>query len=411
MRRSRLPQITAEHTVPVKDQGAETARRYRFQHTWAAIACCALFDQTRSVEEVYCEHHEDVLLRHTDGTFSGHQVKSRGADQRPWKATDAHVKAAFGQFVRLEARHPDQFRSFCFLTNHPFHRATNAASVVHILNTVCKATTTDDLPRSVQSWLIQLAVTSDVDELVVFRALKKTTVSSDLPKLDDALNRLVQTLGIFWDQASECSVEVLTSAARRLIDECSRASSLDHQQLLPAYLGSTDSIEVANAALINGKRMTLERVQRVLHEGMNTTAPLTGPSETLIPPGRGSTDLLRRKLAAGGFSMVSSNSAEDLRDRADYLGIAWTKRLGASRGLDRYGHIRALVLNDAARAFEATRNDDHPYGPEMREALRARFRDRRSKGEQLYDCSDEHLEGMAYSLTAQCTIYWSNDET
>jgi hypothetical protein len=36
---------------------------------------------------------------------------------------------------------------------------------------------------------------------------------------------------------------------------------------------------------------------------------------------RGSTDLLYKKLDAGGFSAVSRNSAEDLRDKADYLGI------------------------------------------------------------------------------------------
>lgn len=371
--------------------------------------CCALFDQTQDVEEIYCEHHEDVLIRHTDGTFSGHQVKSRGTDQRPWKASDAQLKAAFGQFVRLEDNYPDQFRCFRFLTNHSLHIAQSASSVVFILDAVRKATTTDDLPNPVKEWLRRLAVTSDVAEIVAFRALKKTTASSALPKLSDALTRLVQTLATCWSQASECSVEVLVRAAQRLIDECASASAMNHHQSLPAYLESIGSIEAPAAALIAGKRMTLERVQKALHDGMTATATLIGPPEALLSSSSGSTQLLRRKLAAGGFSKVSSNSAEDLRDKADYLGIAWTKRIGTTKGLQRYGHIRTLVLNDAARALEATRNDDHPFGPAMREALRARFRERRSNNEQLYDCSDEHMEGVAYSLTAQCKVCWSGD--
>jgi hypothetical protein len=43
----------------------------------------------------------------------------------------------------------------------------------------------------------------------------------------------------------------------------------------------------------------------------------------------------------------------------------------------------------------------------MREDLRRRMRERRARNEQLFDCSDEHLEGVAYTLTAQCRIQWS----
>jgi hypothetical protein len=114
-----------------------------------------------------------------------------------------------------------------------------------------------------------------------------------------------------------------------------------------------------------------------------------------------------KKLNAGGFSAVSCNSAEDLRDKADYLGIAWTKQHGRVRGLERYDHVRSIALSDAARAFEETKTDLQPFGPVMREDLRRRFQERRAHNEQLFDCSDEHLEGVAYSLTAQCRIQWS----
>ena len=74
------------------DPGDETASRYRFQWTWAAIASCMLFDQTQDVIEVFCEQVEDVLLKHSDGTFTGQQVKTRDSDQPVWKADDEQKK-------------------------------------------------------------------------------------------------------------------------------------------------------------------------------------------------------------------------------------------------------------------------------------------------------------------------------
>ena len=401
--------LTFQHSVTVNDGGAATAQRYRFQHTWAAIVCCALFDKTQDVEEVYCEHHEDVLVKHTDGTFSGHQVKSRDTDQPIWKANDTQIQVALGRFVNLEDKYPQQFRSFHFLTNHSLHVAKTAASISYILNQVNDATTVEDLPNPVKKWLRRLAATSHTSDIVAFGALKKTTASSELPKLSDAMTRLIRTLADSWIHASECSVEVLSRAAQRLIDECARASSLDHDQLLSSYLLATHPLESKVAARIIGKRMTLERVDHTLHDGMTSTATLTSPLDVRPLPDTGSTALLLRKLDTGGFSIVSSHSAEDLRDKADYLGIAWTKKIGRIKGLRRYDHIRSLVLNDASRAFEARKHEKDKFGPDMRETLRGRFQERRSNNEQLYDCSDEHLEGMAYSLTAQCKVQWSID--
>ena len=95
-----------ENTVAHGDPGDETTNRYRFQWTWAAVVCCMLLDDTEDVEEVFCEHHEDVLLKHQDGLFTGHQVKTRGDDQPPWKAKDEAVLKACIRFAKLESDYP-----------------------------------------------------------------------------------------------------------------------------------------------------------------------------------------------------------------------------------------------------------------------------------------------------------------
>ena len=141
--------------------------------------------------------------------------------------------------------------------------------------------------------------------------------------------------------------------------------------------------------------------------GLDEAAPLHGILDLSVGPGSGTTDLLHRKLDAGGFSLVSYNSAVDLRDKADYLGIRWTKIHGKEEGLQRYSHVRSLVLRDAGTAFETTKREGERFGPRMLDDLRARLQERRQAGSQVYDCSNEHLEGFAFSLTAQCKVQWS----
>jgi hypothetical protein len=177
--------------------------------------------------------------------------------------------------------------------------------------------------------------------------------------------------------------------------------------LLPAYipiLRDGDGV----SARIAGKRFDRARVMKCLERGINQTEPLEGDPERLTGPGVGTTALLEAKLEAGGFSAVSVNSAKDLRDKADYLGMVWTKKFGRAQGLQRYGEIRSLVLHDAAIAFEESKRDGIKFGIEMLQHLRKRFAQRRQeRGLPLHECSDEHLAGFAYSLTSECQVYWS----
>lgn len=403
------PTPSPEAVLAVDDPGDETADRYRFQWTWAAVVCCMLLDDSEDVEEVFCEQHEDVLLKHRDGSFTGHQVKTRRDDQPPWKAADEPVRAACVRFAKLEAEFPGRFRHFVFLTNHPLHVASNGQDLVHVLTLIANASTAAHVPAPAAAWLRRIARDAGVSEAVAFAAMAKTTAKADLPKLRDATIRLIDTIAQCWSAAGECSHDAMRRAARSLIDECGRASSLEHHQLLPAYVIAAVDAEVEDqAARIEGKRMTSTRVRAVLERGRDSTAILEGDPSLAQPPGQGSTDLLHRKLDAAGFSAVSQNSAEDLRDKADYLGIKWTKQHGNVVGLARYDHVRTIVLSDAGRAFDAFQTEEDKFGPAMREDLRRRLRERRANGDQLFDCTVDHLEGVAFSLTAQCKIVWSH---
>lgn len=404
-----------EYTIPspdtvlgTGDPGDETARRYRYQWTYAAIVCCLLLDDTEDAAEVFCEHHEDVLIKRRDGLFSGLQIKTRQSNQEVWKTGDDGVKGSLARFARLEHRFPRRFHDFRFLSNHPLYSGQNGQDICHVLRMIKATSAPQDLPSPVARFLNRIAREAGCPPGVAFSALSKTQARDDLPKLADIEVRLVDTLTAIWPRAVECSYAAVKRAGLYLASECGRASSLAHEDVLPAYLPATaDPVGTELAARLAAKCIGKSRLLELLDSGLDLTATLDGDPEACVEPGTGATDILRRKLDAGGFSAVSRNSALDLRDKADYLGIVWTKKHGRTSGLQRYGHVRSLVLSDAARAFEATKNDEHRFGLEMLSELRSRFRDRRKEGTQLFECSNEHLEGFAYSLTSQCEVQWS----
>lgn len=401
----------APDEVPAKgDPGDATAQRYQYQWACAAIACCMLLDELEDVVEVFCEHHEDVLLKHQDGSFTGQQIKTRDSTQPVWKTTDAAVRESCVRFARLESAFSGQFRRFQFLTNHPLYTKENGSGFPFVLGAIRAESSSAAVGQPALPFLKRVAKEAKCSEDIAHAALSKADASDELPKLNDVQTRLVTTLTNLWDQAQHCTAPALMRAVKQLVLACSEASSLAHEGLLPVYLPmSVDPAEAELAARIDGKRITKGRLLATLEEGLNQRAPLHGDPADVVAPGSGDGDLLLKKLDAGGFSAVSRNSAVNLRDKADYLGIVWTQKHGATAGLQRYDHIRSLVLADAAKAHETTTTTAGPFGLKMLADLRSRFLSRRQQGTQLYECSDEHLEGFAYSLTAQCHVQWSHD--
>lgn len=403
------PATNPEEVPDHSDPGDDTARRYRIQWTWAAIVSCMMLDDTESVDEVFCEHHEDVLLKHSDGKYSGHQVKTREDDQPAWKTSDDAFVTSCVKFIELDATYTGQFKDFHFLTNHPMQASGNGRDISFVLEAIQNATDLSELPNALKSWVKKLSKLASVDNEAALKTLKKTKASSSLPKLHDAVLRLINTVTQCWGPASDCSYDAVKKASLSLVEECGRASSLSHEQLLPGHFLAISDPEEQLSACINGKRMTRNRVLEILEAGRDSTATLSGDLDLCPEPGSGSTELLHAKLSAGGFYAVQKNSAEDLRNKADYLGLEWTKKYGRTKGLGRYDHIRSIVLSDASTAYSTTLGEGDPFGLKMLEALRARIESRRDDTAELYDCTNEHLEGFAYILTSECLVQWSLD--
>lgn len=401
--------LPPDQVLSSNDPGDETGRRYRYQWTYSAILACSLLDETKNVSEIYCEHHEDTLVKHIDGLLSGIQVKTRASTQPAWTASDEQFVKSCVRFSFLDTDFPGHFARFIFLTNHAFQQTKkNGKNVVHILDTIHGSSTYDEISISVvKKFVAKIAKQAKVTTDSAFQTLKKTKVKDSLPKLDGIELQLVSSLHQTWDKAQECTYSAITKAAKGLAAFCMEASTLSSEGTLSSYISQIETEEEEVKRRIEGKRITKAKLLQILEDSINETIPLAGDQNFFEGFYAGNDDLLCKKLDAGGFSAVSRNSALNLRDKAEYLGTVWSKKSGEKEGIKKYDHIQSLVLADAASAFEEASKDDKLFGKEMLDCLRHKLQGRQKGDTPLYDCSQEHLEGFAYSLTARCKVQWS----
>jgi hypothetical protein len=392
------------------DIGDEISSRFRYQWIISAITCCLLLDQGENVQEVFCEYYEDILIKHFDDLFTGIQIKTRESDQPFWKAGDESVIKAFAKFVTLDKQYPEQFRAFKFITNHPAQSSMNGQDINFLLNKINESIDYISLDNATKIFIRKISKKAKVVEEQSFLSLKKVSISHDFPKLRDATMRLIDTVSSVWEKSNEVSYDGIKRASINLIDACFRASSLASQDLLPAYLPvSSKQVEREIKERIAGKTFNKQHVCEILLQGLDERIPLSCDPKDLEDIRTDNTELLRKKLTAGGFSAVLTMYAEDLRNTADYAGLCLIQKYGKEQGLKKYHELRLKVHGDAAREFEKNKKDNEKFGFHMLLSLRENLKNRFSSGEQFYGCSVDHLEGLAYSLTSQCKIMWSTD--
>lgn len=403
-------QPTPANSAPSEDIGAETGFRFGYQDAWAATLACALLDEPAEFTELFCEHHEDILLKQVDGKFQGIQVKTRQLAGAHWKADDEEVLKSLCRFILLDAQFPNQFAKFIFATNHFFFQTKpNGKNLPHVLEEAVKVIDLANAPTIIKRLVKKLAKKTNRSAEEVLGTLKKTACTAALPKLDDSRKVLRESITQAHLPAQDAVFSALEKAASLLVAAVRAASSLEHRDSLPAYLCLLNNAEAVEARRrIEAKRFTPERVKKILQESLTTLSLLGNVAPDVVVPAAEARNRLEKKLEAGGLSVVSINLATDLRASALHRFLEWRERFGETEALRRYHHLKTLVLKDCASAHEDTKNDQEAFGRKMLDSLRARLSTRtQAGGAAVFDCREEHLEGCAYELTSACKVWWS----
>ena len=111
---------TVEQVLSRMDPGDDMQRRLRYQASYGALLSLDLLADDQVVE-VFCEHHEDFLVKTKSGQYMGVQVKTRLPGEGPFKTGDDAVRNALERFVALEIAFPNQFVRFVLVANCDFY--------------------------------------------------------------------------------------------------------------------------------------------------------------------------------------------------------------------------------------------------------------------------------------------------
>ncbi len=284
--------VTPESVLSNDDPGDDTQRRFRYQNTYAAIISLSLLEEESKADCIFCEHHEDVLVKQKDGSFVGIQIKTRLASKGPYKAGDKQVIKSLKGFIKLESEFPGNFSQSVIAVNKGFWNEKDKSSNLRYLLKLAQAARKEDVTSnqclstfakklaSEDENLSSLALKADgtISHLTL-SVLNKVKPEENLPGLDDIKERLIKEITNLPDMAQR-GYDELDKLANALVHEMSLAASLGNNSPQTLYFELlTDSETHRTNAIIQGKRITREKILQILQEHSSTKVICTEKAE------------------------------------------------------------------------------------------------------------------------------------
>lgn len=389
------------------DRGDETQQRFRAQAAYAAVSALTLLHDSMQHEEVFCEHHEDVLIKRVDGCYVGIQVKTRARDEGPFKADHERVIKSLARFVVLDVEFPEKFLYFIFATNAgTWKEKKNGKNLSYLLD-LAKETTVPGDHRTLYAFVKKIVDECEKTPEQILATLKKTRIEEDLPDFADCERRVIDAIS-GCPELGERHYHEYKDAARKLVDHCARAAALPHAvEIIPEYVTfHDDPTSIRDRERIEGKRITRQKLLDILNASIGGRVLLqagSGIPLQLIPAG---VRVAKLKMAAGGISIRNANLAEAHKHSMEHLAVVWLRKHGPVKSREMIGHLRTLVWTECQEAEDET-SSHTLYGPAMLRRVRERLRERiGEEQEEFPELLLEHLYGMAAVLTEDCTVWW-----
>lgn len=390
-----------------EDKGDVTQQRFRFQNTYAAIASCAILMNV-NVDKVYCEHHEDVLVRFCDGLFEGIQVKTRESHLPGFTFSDPAMTNTILRFVKLELKYPGLFKSYKIVSNSGFARTKND-NLYEIIK-IAQSEQYSDLKKDrskTKKFINETCKKLKCSDKCVISTIAKITLRADYSNLNDIKNKLVDEISRLPKMGDQ-TLGMLNEIADKLIFRSYNASSKGEEEICEAFLMGKSLEEVNKVAILLNKTITEEHVRKIIDECLKSPISHFLKDENSLFGKAEGNKILEKKLDAGG---ISTNNVVLLKDQKysfeTYLSQQ-VYRLSVNKVKPQYNQIQLIINTICQEVHDKYANSDELFGNKMLAEIRTRLKEKFSSGQgNLGEFQYEHLLGMVGVLTEDCKIWWS----
>lgn len=400
-----------EASLCTTDPGDDTLRRFRYQFAYTAILALGMLDDEAALSLLYCEHHDDVLLKLSDGKFRAVQIKTRDCGLEPFKAREEQILNSLKRFIGLETKYPNVLDRFTIAANCGFWRERkDGHNLPYVLELAmqCLQNNGSQPARPLSGMFNCLRDGNGITDAIILGVLGKTTLQDNLPHLDGVEDRLIRHLHEV-ETLQGLPYSALGAIAQALVNIVFRAASHACDPLLRDYCAILNDPGTAEAqAVIQGKRINPGRLHQLFAEHSTSTALLRARSPAVLaqlPPGM---SVLERKMARGMIPVRSVELAKDHKYSTEYQLVKLLNKYGPERAEEFYQHLRLMVKTECHEAYDAAEQADEPFGQQMLGDVRHRLKSRyQLERDTLLGCTYEHLQGVAGVLTEECEVWWS----
>lgn len=399
---------TVEQVLSLTDPGDDMQRRLRYQASHGASLCLdLLIDEQYGPIEVFCEHHEDFLVKTKIGEYVGVQIKTRLPGEGPFKSGDEPVKNALSRFVELDLQFPNQFVRFVLVANCDFYDVGDAeTNLVYALELI-RTKPNKTFNGTMKTVLDEIRKTHKCKKQAVLDALKKVLLDGKVPKFEDMAASLIsKTAQLRPDIIEYRAVEACVNA---LIEKVLKASALSCDLPIRShFVFASSPTDAAALAVISHKKIVASDVLSLVGE---TLSPL------LMPPSKGNVvpintptghHIMEKKMAAGGISAPSISAAKEQQISAEYVLQEWVARYGPEVASQRRNQVDLSVNTRCAEAFDNTRSTEMPFGPPMLNEVRTAMKSLVLQKDQIFGLKYEQLLGFVSLSTQACRIWWTD---
>lgn len=383
---------------PPEDAGAVTHARYRYQWEVGARTCIASLTE-ESIAGLLCEWHEDHVVAFGDGAAELVSVKHREASQGPWTlrglCVDGGVAHLYQRWIGL-SRIPRcrVFTSGGLNSDDQDSRAF--ADACHSRD-----------EREIRPFARQIQRhlgAADAEDVVAFCQVLSIEAAQPGRPFIEATNiqdlllpalRAMHVTATDPRRVYEAIVGLVERASRDREDRVSLGSVADVHRL---------DKDVARAALLASRFVTRSQVRAAVLEAIRPGGIRLAPSEPI--PTRTN---LQVKLERGGVGPTSIRSAQ--RTRALWAEVEARFR-GDYPGADvEIEDLRTRVLEAVSAVEDDVLGDTHPtpYGPTLLSRVRSALRIEAIAPAAVFPIEDLHLLGLAFQLTDECQVWWSEE--